>query len=74
MKSIFIIALVFLSFSSKNAYAYLDPATGSIIFQAIFGAGLTLIVFWRNLRNWFKKKIFKTKDKEAAPPDGGDNA
>ena len=42
-----------------NAYAYLDPGTGSIIIQAIvasFAAGLYAVgVCWNKIKTFFKK-------------------
>ena len=49
---------------SFNAYAYLDPGTGSLIFQAIFGLlaviGAYITLFWRKFKD-LVKKIFKRK-------------
>ena len=62
-----LILLIFIIFTSNtnNAFAYLDPGTGSIILQAIIGAiaaGLTFFTnFWLKVKNFFKK-IFKKKD------------
>ena len=37
-----------------NAYAYLDPGSGSIIFQAIIGAlvgvGIAIKIYWEKLK------------------------
>ncbi len=42
------------------AAAYIDPGSGSIIFQAIVGGamavGLTLKVFWRRITAFFSRK------------------
>ena len=46
----------------SNAYAYLDPATGSIIIQYIVGALVACIAFTKNLKVKFKyffNKIIK---------------
>ena len=49
-----------------NAYAYLDPGTGSIIIQSIIAAmaaGLfALSGYWNKIKSFFKKN--KKKDKE----------
>lgn len=37
-----------------NAYAYIDPGTGSLVLQALVAGGITALVFFRNLRD----KIF----------------
>lgn len=66
MKKILIIFVFFYSILSTNAFAYLDPGTGSIILQAILGAiaaGFSYCVFyWNKVKNFFKK-IFKKKEK-----------
>ena len=66
MKKIFITSLIFTIFLFNNAYAYLDPGTGSIILQSILGAiaaGTSFCVFyWQKIKNFFKKK-FKKQDK-----------
>lgn len=42
------------------AHAYIDPGSGSIIFQAIVGGamaiGLTVKVFWRRITAFFSRK------------------
>ena len=56
MKKILITFVFFYSILSTNAFAYLDPGTGSIILQAILGAiaaGFSYCVFY-----WNKVKIF----------------
>lgn len=65
MKRLILLIFVFFTSNSNNAFAYLDPGTGSIILQAIIGAiaaGLTFFTnFWLKVKNFFKK-IFKKKD------------
>ncbi len=45
---------------NTNAYAYLDPGTGTIIIQAIVGAiaagAVTIKIYWYKLKAFFKKK------------------
>tara|TARA_B100000123_G_C25729090_1_gene428348 strand:+ start:819 stop:1025 length:207 start_codon:yes stop_codon:yes gene_type:complete len=64
-KIITLFFIIYLSFIN-NAYAYLDPGTGSIILQAILGAiaaGLSYCAFyWNKVKNFFKK-VFKKKEK-----------
>ena len=61
-KSLTSLLLFFLM--SKNAFAYLDPGTSSIILQAILGflaaIGATITLYWNKLKI-FLKKIFKKK-------------
>lgn len=63
MKKIFNLILVFNFFAVNNAYAYLDPGTGSIILQAILGAiaaGVSYCAFyWNKVKNFFKKNNSK---------------
>ena len=52
-----------------EAHAYIDPGSGSIIIQAIIGAiataGTTLTIYWRKIKDFFKKekkKMIVTND------------
>ena len=50
------ILLIFIFFlPSVNAYAYLDPGTGSMIIQALLGIlaaiGAYITLFWRKFKN-----------------------
>ena len=66
MKKILNLLLIYNIFIITNAYAYLDPGTGSIILQAILGAiaaGVSYCTFyWNKVKNFFKK-LFKKKEK-----------
>ena len=59
-KPIFVLGMIILSsgYILSDAYAYLDPASGSLVIQMIVGAlvgvGITVKVFWYKL----KEKIF----------------
>ena len=60
MRSLIIIVLFFSSgFFIYDAHAYLDPGTGSVIFQALIGVlvglGITLKIYWSKLRERFSK-------------------
>jgi hypothetical protein len=52
----------------SDAYAYLDPGSGSVIIQVIIGAlvgvGITLKVFWMKLKYKLLGKFAKIKDDE----------
>tara|TARA_B100000401_G_C52762406_1_gene698875 strand:- start:636 stop:848 length:213 start_codon:yes stop_codon:yes gene_type:complete len=67
MKKILISSFVFVILFSNNAFAYLDPGTGSIILQAILGAiaaGATWCsIYWQKVKNFFSKKT-KKKDED----------
>ena len=66
MKKIVFIILLINFFFINNAFAYLDPGTGSIILQAILGAiaaaACYCAFYWNKVKNLFKK-IFKKKKK-----------
>ena len=51
-----------------NAYAYLDPGTGSFILQAIIGflAALSagFLYYWTKVKNFFLKIFKKNKNDE----------
>ena len=55
--------LIISFFISENAYAYLDPGSGSIILSAIIAALATIKYYWLMIINFFKKKFFKKKNK-----------
>lgn len=58
--------LILLIIIPDYAYAYLDPGTGSIIFQAILGFIAAVIsyffFFWKKVKSLFKKIFCKKKD------------
>jgi hypothetical protein len=61
------ILLIFIFFlPSVNAYAYLDPGTGSLILQALLGVlaaiGAYITLYWRKLKNLINKIFKKNKD------------
>lgn len=53
MKKIILILLL-LNLFSTNAYAYLDPGTGSIMLQGLLAGLLVIGAFWRNLIAYIK--------------------
>lgn len=54
------VALAFTLFFANDAYAYLDPGTGSVILQvlaaAVLGALFTIKSYWHSLKALFSKK------------------
>tara|TARA_Y100000591_G_C21280499_1_gene427047 strand:+ start:170 stop:373 length:204 start_codon:yes stop_codon:yes gene_type:complete len=62
-----IILIIIVSLYSFNAYAYIDPGTGSVLLQALLGAvaaiGAYITLYWRKFKN-FLNKIFKIKKKD----------
>lgn len=56
---------------SGNAYAYLDPGTGSMLMQSLIGAiaaaGMAMTVFWERIKATFYKltgKVQQEQDKD----------
>ena len=51
---------------SQNAYAYLDPATGSIILQGLLaaaaGALITVKLYYYRIKSFFTKSKGKSQD------------
>ena len=68
MKKFFLTFAIYYFASQNSAYAYLDPATGSIIIQYIVAAVVACIAFTKNIKvkfkNFFNKKIKSKKNKE----------
>ncbi len=54
------------TFVSSEAYAYIDPGTGSMIIQMLIGAlvgvGITVKIYWNRLKFKFDEK-FKSRQK-----------
>jgi len=57
--------LVFQGIIIKDAYAYIDPGSGSIIFQAIIGAMIGVVValklYWEKIKYKFALSFAKKK-------------
>jgi hypothetical protein len=55
----------------QNAYAYVDPGTGSYMLQllmaALFGAAFTIKTYWRKIKAFFSKPA--TDEKEQGEHD-----
>ena len=55
-----LILVLFFTINIQSAYAYLDPGTGSIIFQALIGALagflITLKIFWHKIKERLLRK------------------
>lgn len=68
MKKYILNTIILFFFLNSNAYAYLDPGSGSIILQAILGfiaASLATISFyWSKLKTFFYKLLKKNKKSE----------
>ena len=63
IRNISIISFLFL-FPVLDAFAYIDPGTGSIVIQAMIGAlvgvGITLKIYWYKIK---EKLLEKNNDK-----------
>ncbi len=66
-KILMVFALFYLIFP-KQAYAYLDPGTGSYIFQLImaglFGVALVIKIFWRRIKAFLSAQFHKKQKEE----------
>tara|TARA_Y100001980_G_C14175180_1_gene48518 strand:+ start:57 stop:281 length:225 start_codon:yes stop_codon:yes gene_type:complete len=66
MNKIIFLVVTISVMATNDAFAYLDPGTGSIILQAILGAiaaGFSYCVFyWNKVKNFFLR-FFKKKKK-----------
>ena len=64
MKKKFIFCLLFILFSSNNAYAYLDPGSVTIFFQVIAAILSSFLLFLNSINNFIKyllnKKLFSS--------------
>jgi hypothetical protein len=65
-----IIALILIIIFPVSAFAYLDPGTGSIIFQSLIGIFFTGIylakLYWHKLKTLGKRFFYKEIDKNTA--------
>ena len=62
IKKNFIYFVIFISFACfNNAYAYLDPGSGSIILQIIAAIGASLVFFYKTVKEFIRNFIDKTK-------------
>ena len=68
MSKIFLTFSIYYFTTESNAYAYLDPASGSIVIQYIVAGLVTCMAlmknFWAKLKFFFNKKIKFKKNKE----------
>tara|TARA_B110000495_G_C22416307_1_gene264039 strand:+ start:148 stop:441 length:294 start_codon:yes stop_codon:yes gene_type:complete len=69
--SFFIISGIFLFIFNElfvsDAYAYLDPSSGTMAIQAILGvlvgAGIAIKIYWEKIKFRLSNKFMKPKDK-----------
>lgn len=59
--------IILAGFYFKDAYAYIDPGSGSVVIQMIIGAlvgvGITLKLYWYK----FKEKVLRIRKKDDKP-------
>ena len=69
MKKYILITTALLFFLSNNAYAYLDPGSGSIILQAILGFLAAVLAtasyYWTKLKIFLSNLLKKEKKNES---------
>jgi hypothetical protein len=66
-----LLAVSFLVFTQGEAHAYLDPGTGSVLFQVLAGAVLASLFAVKMF--WYRIKVFVTatiQRRKAEHPDG----
>ena len=63
MKVLYFISVIYLITFSSNAYAYLDPGTGSIILTAIISfiaiMSLKIKIYFQRIKDFFRKSKIK---------------
>lgn len=63
--NLLLLIIFFLVVSTKNAYAYLDPGTGSFILQVVAASALgglfAIKTFWGNITTFFSNVLSKNK-------------
>ena len=68
MNKVFLTFSIYYFTAESNAYAYLDPASGSIIIQYIVVGLVSCMAFtknfWVKVKYFFNKKIKSKKNKE----------
>jgi len=65
------LCMIFLLFNGifiSDAFAYIDPGTGSLIFQMMVGflitMGITITVYWQKIKNKFSDSLSHNKQDE----------
>jgi len=63
-------AFFMLCFLSQSVSAYIDPGTGSLIFQLLLGSFVGLLfavkMYWNRLKSFLKSKLMKGHGDETA--------
>ncbi len=65
-KHALLLSLILLAVTPTYAWAYLDPGTGSMIFQALcaafVGALFSIKMFWGNIKGFFTSLLKRSHD------------
>jgi hypothetical protein len=65
--------MFFMLLPIKNAFAYLDPGTGSMMIQALLAViaavSVSIGVFWRRLRSFFSRMFGQNSSDKHEPND-----
>ncbi len=76
MKNLIRLSAVFLFLlliTAQNAYAYLDPGTGSYILQiliaSLVGATFAVKIFWQKIMTSLKRMLSKNAGEQANDPE-----
>jgi hypothetical protein len=51
----FVLLLLILLFAPGRAHAYIDPGTGSLLWQLLFAAGVGSVFYLRKTFSWLRK-------------------
>lgn len=53
--------IIFFFFLNSNAYAYLDPYSGSLILSFLAGIFSFVVIFFKRLKNFFSSFFYSSK-------------
>ena len=60
-----LLLLMLIALFAPNAYAYLDPGTGSLVLQmlaaGLFGVLFTVKIYWKKVKGFFESKFSSGK-------------
>ncbi len=54
-------SLIIFFFLNSNAYAYLDPYTGSLILSFLAGIFSFVVIFFKKLKNFFSSFFYRSR-------------
>lgn len=59
-----ILVFFWLIFFEKDSFAYIDPGTGSFLFQVFAATAIGFVLFFKNTLNYFKSLLSGKKDND----------